>query len=148
MSLPGKHMEQLRLFPSQMLPRNQLKKPLRDILRDISKRSKANVDMRGGPGGAIIFEGSGSVNGVREALKDVAQQVGSKVRFLQSDNMKVTIFLNKMSFFFLAICPCPHPHLRSSSYHWPARRCGSRHPATHRRTGAGSPCRRFRSRGQ
>ncbi|THC92336.1 hypothetical protein EYZ11_008205 [Aspergillus tanneri] len=78
MSLPGKHMEQLRLVPSQMLPRGQLKKPLRDILRDISKRSKANVDMRGGPGGSIIFEGKGSVDAVRQALKEVAQQVGSK----------------------------------------------------------------------
>ncbi|KAL2861325.1 hypothetical protein BJX68DRAFT_2057 [Aspergillus pseudodeflectus] len=78
MSLPGKHMEQLRLAPSQMLQRGQLKKPLRDILRDISKRSKANVDMRGGPGGSIIFEGKGSVDAVRQALKQVAQQVGSK----------------------------------------------------------------------
>ncbi|KAL4803736.1 hypothetical protein BDV18DRAFT_153610 [Aspergillus unguis] len=78
MSLPGKHMEQLRLAPSQMLQRGQLKKPLRDILRDISKRSKANVDMRGGPGGSIIFEGRGSVEAVRQALKQVAQQVGSK----------------------------------------------------------------------
>lgn len=79
MSLPGKHVEQLRLAPSQMLPRGQLKKPLRDILRDISRRSKANVDMRGGPGGSIIFEGKGSVDAVRQALKEVAQQVGSKV---------------------------------------------------------------------
>lgn len=78
MSLPGKHLEQLRLAPSQMLPRGQLKKPLRDILRDITRRSKANVDMRGGPGGTIIFEGTGSVDAVRQALKDVAQQVGSK----------------------------------------------------------------------
>ncbi|KAI9376571.1 hypothetical protein BJX61DRAFT_254097 [Aspergillus egyptiacus] len=78
MALPGKHMEQLRLAPSQMLQRGQLKKPLRDILRDISKRSKANVDMRGGPGGSIIFEGRGSVDAVRQALKQVAQQVGSK----------------------------------------------------------------------
>ncbi|KAL4895062.1 hypothetical protein BDV59DRAFT_159537 [Aspergillus ambiguus] len=78
MALPGKHMEQLRLAPSQMLPRGQLKKPLRDILRDISRRSKANVDMRGGPGGSIIFEGKGSVDAVRQALKEVAQQVGSK----------------------------------------------------------------------
>lgn len=79
MSLPGKHMEQLRLAPSQMQPRGQLKKPLRDILRDISRRSKATVDMRGGPGGSIIFEGKGSVDSVRQALKEVAQQVGSKV---------------------------------------------------------------------
>ncbi|KAJ5168811.1 K Homology domain type 1 [Penicillium canariense] len=78
MSLPGKHMEQLRLAPSQMQPRGQLKKPLRDILRDISRRSKATVDMRDGPGGSIIFEGKGSVDAVRQALKEVAQQVGSK----------------------------------------------------------------------
>ncbi|KAJ5727219.1 hypothetical protein N7493_005039 [Penicillium malachiteum] len=78
MSLPGKHMEQLRLAPSQMLPRGQLKKPLRDILRDISRGSKATVDMRGGPGGSIIFEGKGSVESVRQALKEVALQVGSK----------------------------------------------------------------------
>ncbi|KAF4216212.1 hypothetical protein CNMCM8980_006576 [Aspergillus fumigatiaffinis] len=78
MSLPGKHMEQLRLAPSQMMPRAQLKKPLKDILRDISRRSKATVDMRGGPGGSIIFEGKGSVESVRQALKEVAQQVGSK----------------------------------------------------------------------
>ncbi|KAH8704958.1 putative RNA binding effector protein Scp160 [Talaromyces proteolyticus] len=77
-SLPGKHVEQLRLAPSQMLPRGQLKKPVRDILRDITKRSKATVDMRGGPNGSIIFEGKGSADAVRQALKEVAQQVGSK----------------------------------------------------------------------
>lgn len=84
MALPGKHMEQLRLAPSQMQPRGQMKKPLRDILRDISRRSKANVDMRGGPGGSIIFEGKGSVDAVRQALREVAQQVGSKVHGLET----------------------------------------------------------------
>ncbi|KAJ5646648.1 K Homology domaintype 1 [Penicillium lividum] len=78
MSLPGKHTEQLRLAPSQMLPRGQMKKPLQDILRDISRRSKATVAMRSGPGGAFVFEGKGSVDSVRQALKEVAQQVGSK----------------------------------------------------------------------
>lgn len=79
MTLPGKHTESFRLDPSQMIPRGQLKKPLRDILRDISRKSKASVDMRGGPNGAIIFDGKGSVEAVRQALKEVAQQVGSKV---------------------------------------------------------------------
>ncbi|EED23359.1 RNA binding effector protein Scp160, putative [Talaromyces stipitatus ATCC 10500] len=78
MTMPGKYVEKLRLAPSQMLPRNQLKKPVRDILRDISKRSKATVDMRAGPNGSIIFEGKGSVDAVQQALKEVAQQVGSK----------------------------------------------------------------------
>ncbi|PGH11076.1 hypothetical protein AJ79_05118 [Helicocarpus griseus UAMH5409] len=78
MSLPGKHVERIRFAPSQMLPRGQLKKPIRDILRDTSKRSKAIVDMHNGPGESIIFEGKGSVEAVRQALKEVAQQVGSK----------------------------------------------------------------------
>lgn len=82
MAMPGKHVERIRFAPSQMLPRGQLKKPIRDILRDISKRSKATVDMHNGPGDSLIFEGKGSVDAVRQALKDVAQQVGSKVSSL------------------------------------------------------------------
>ncbi|PGH00934.1 hypothetical protein AJ80_09096 [Polytolypa hystricis UAMH7299] len=78
MTLPGKHVERIRFAPSQMLPPSQLKKPIRDILRDTSKRSKAVVDIHNGPGGSIIFEGKGSVDAVRQALKEVAQQVGSK----------------------------------------------------------------------
>lgn len=81
MTMPGKHVERIRFAPSQMLSRGQLKKPIRDILRDISKRSKATVDMHNGPGDSLIFEGKGSVESVRQALKEVAQQVGSKVSF-------------------------------------------------------------------
>ncbi|OAX83796.1 hypothetical protein ACJ72_01833 [Emergomyces africanus] len=78
MTMPGKHVERIRFAPSQMLPRSQLKKPIRDILRDTSRRFKAVVDMYNGPGETIIFEGKGSVDAVRQALKEVAQQVGSK----------------------------------------------------------------------
>lgn len=94
-------MEQLRLAPSQMLPRGQLKKPLRDILRDISKRSMANVDMRGGPNGSIIFEGKGSADAVRQALKEVAQQVGSKVCSLPTtfELFNVNVLVSNLSAF-------------------------------------------------
>ncbi|WEW58179.1 hypothetical protein PRK78_003647 [Emydomyces testavorans] len=78
LSMPGKHVEQIRFAPSQMLPRSKLSKPLSDIVRDISKKSKARLDAREGPGGSYIFEGTGTVDAVRQALKDVAQQVGSK----------------------------------------------------------------------
>lgn len=115
MSLPGKHMEQLRLAPSQMLPRGQLKKPVRDILRDISRRSKATVDMRGGPGGSIIFEGKGTVDSVRQALREVAQQVGSKVRGLNIFTRKFEL-TNSSS---LAIGSCPDPDFRARPHHWP-----------------------------
>lgn len=68
-----------------MTPRSQLKKPVNDILRDINKRSKATVEMKaGGPGGVVVFEGSGPVDAVRVALKEVATQLCSKVRTLRS----------------------------------------------------------------
>ena len=84
MSMPGKHTERIQFSPSQIMPRQQMKKPLPDVLRDINRRSKAKVEMRSGPGGTIIFEGTGPVEAVRLALKEIAQQIGSKVRFLVS----------------------------------------------------------------
>lgn len=54
--IPGRHSERIRFAPSQLLPRNQLKKPLPDVLRSINKSSKANVEMKPGPNGTIIFE--------------------------------------------------------------------------------------------
>ena len=79
MSMPGRHSERVQFAPSQLLPRKEMKKPLNDVLRDINKRSKATVEMKPGPGGVIYFEGKGPVDAVRQALKDVAREVGSKV---------------------------------------------------------------------
>ena len=78
MSMPGKHTERIPLAPSQLLPRGELRKPLQDVLRDINKRSKAKVTKSEGQGGMIIFEGIGPRDAVRQALKDVAKEVGSK----------------------------------------------------------------------
>ena len=79
MSLPGRHTEKVQFAPSQLTPRNQLKKPVQDVLRDINKRSKARIEMSTGQGGVIVFEGTGPVDAVRQALKDVAKELGSKV---------------------------------------------------------------------
>lgn len=79
LSMPGRHTERIQFAPSQLLPRNQLKKPILDVLRDINKRSKATVEMRPGPGGVINFEGRGPTDAVRQALRDVAKELGSKV---------------------------------------------------------------------
>ena len=77
-SLPGKHTERISFAPGMILPRAQMKKPLPEVLRDINRRSKANVEYRSGPGGSLVFEGTGPVDAVRQALKDVANEVGSK----------------------------------------------------------------------
>ncbi|CAD6590598.1 MAG: hypothetical protein ASARMPRED_004872 [Alectoria sarmentosa] len=78
MPIPGRHSERIQFAPSQLLPRDQLKKPLHDVLRSINKSSKAKVEMKSGPNGNIIFEGTGPVDAARQALKDLAREVGSK----------------------------------------------------------------------
>ncbi|KAK5124868.1 hypothetical protein LTR85_001058 [Meristemomyces frigidus] len=85
MQLPGRQSEQIQLPISMMTPRNQLKKPLNDILRDINKRSKATVEVRAGPSGHMTFEGTGPTNDVRAALKEVANQLCAR------QNIKVPV---------------------------------------------------------
>lgn len=79
LTMPGKHVEQIRFAPSQMLARNQLKRPVPEVIKDVSRKFKTRLDVREGPNGSYIFEGTGTVDSVRQALKEVAQQVGSKV---------------------------------------------------------------------
>lgn len=78
MPLPGKHSERIQFSPSQLLPRDQLKKPVHDVLRGINKKSKAVVQLKSGPNGTIFFEATGPPDATRQALIDVAREVGSK----------------------------------------------------------------------
>lgn len=79
MNIPGKHTERISFSPKQLTPRQQLKKPVNDIIRDINRRSKAKVEYKVGPGGTVIFESTGPVDAVRQSLKEIADEVGSKV---------------------------------------------------------------------
>ena len=78
MSIPGKYSERITLYPQEMRPRTQLKKARPDVVRDIDRRSKANIKMISGPGGAVHFDAEGPVEAVRQALKEVAKELGSK----------------------------------------------------------------------
>ncbi|KAF2755730.1 hypothetical protein EJ05DRAFT_540392 [Pseudovirgaria hyperparasitica] len=76
--LPGRHQESIDLTPSQMLPRHQMKKPIKDTLNDINRTSKAKVTMRE-VGGKYKFESQGpTVDDVRNALRQVARELGTK----------------------------------------------------------------------
>ena len=79
MAIPGRHTERISLTPSQLLPRAQMKKPLADILKDVNKRSKASITTTTGQGGAQWFIAVGPVDACRQALKDLVEQIGSKV---------------------------------------------------------------------
>jgi transcription antitermination factor NusA-like protein len=83
MNLPGKDSDSLHFYPAELVPKNQLKKPLNDILRDINRRSKAKVECRtGGPNGLVTFTATGPKDAVHQALKDVANEVAAKVSYV------------------------------------------------------------------
>jgi hypothetical protein len=83
MNIPGKHTERISFSPNQLTPRQQLKKPINDIIRDINRRSKAKLEFKSGPSGTVIFESTGPVEAVRQTLKEIANEVGSKVRLFR-----------------------------------------------------------------
>ncbi|QIX01503.1 hypothetical protein AMS68_007020 [Peltaster fructicola] len=85
MSLPGRYTESINLHQSVLKKRDELKRPVGEILRDINKKSKATVEMRQGPNGVQIFEGTGPVDAVRTALKEVAGQLCT------TQNLKVPV---------------------------------------------------------
>lgn len=84
MNLPGKHTERISFSTAQLTPRQQLKKPVGEIIRDINRKSKARLEQKTGPHGQIIFEATGPVEAVRESLKEIANEVGSKVGYSET----------------------------------------------------------------
>lgn len=77
-ALPGRHVERISFRPGQLKDPKELKKPIPQLLQEINKKSKAKITMREGMGGVRIFEGAGPVDAAREALKEIASQIGAK----------------------------------------------------------------------
>ncbi|KAF2741839.1 hypothetical protein M011DRAFT_472723 [Sporormia fimetaria CBS 119925] len=79
MNLPGKDSDHIVFLPRDLIPRDQLKKPLKDIIADINRRSKAKLEVRtGGPQGMVTFTATGPKDAVRQALTEVANEVAAK----------------------------------------------------------------------
>ena len=72
MSIPGRFTDHIQLAPSQMA-KNKVAKP---VLDDINRKSKARVNQRAGPNQSVVFEGTGPQEAVRQALKQISQQLG------------------------------------------------------------------------
>ena len=77
-SIPGRNVETLYLEPQHVLPRNQLKRPLPDIIKDLNRRSRANINMSTLGNGKLKFEATGPQDMALQALKDLVNQVGTK----------------------------------------------------------------------
>jgi hypothetical protein len=76
--IPGWDSQKVELYPQQ-INRGQLKKPLQEIIRDINKRSKANITSTAGAGTVLVFEGRGPKDAVTSALKELVQTICTKV---------------------------------------------------------------------
>lgn len=81
LSLPGRYQEDMRMRTDQL--RQDLRRPITDLLKDINKKSKAKVEMSRA-NGFVTFRGSGpNQETVHQVLKEVAIQLGEKVRAQQ-----------------------------------------------------------------
>ncbi|KAI1766953.1 hypothetical protein GGR53DRAFT_484179 [Hypoxylon sp. FL1150] len=78
MSIPGRNVEAVVLEQQYILPRNQLKRPIPDIVKDINRKSRAVISMVPGPNGHLKFEATGPQDKAQQALRDLVQQIGSK----------------------------------------------------------------------
>jgi len=77
--IPGRNVETLFLEPQHILPRTQLKRPLADIIKDVNRKSRASITQSTIGNGKYKFEATGPQELARQALKDLVQQIGTKV---------------------------------------------------------------------
>lgn len=73
--------DHVHFAPHELLKKGELKKPISEILREVNKKSnKAKIEQTYGTDGGLTFVSRGdNVEAGRQALKELAKQVGSKV---------------------------------------------------------------------
>ncbi|KAI1079981.1 hypothetical protein F5B20DRAFT_147309 [Whalleya microplaca] len=76
--IPGRNVETVVLESRFILPRNQLKRPIPDIVKDINRKSRAVITMVPAPSGHLKFEATGPQDKAQQALRDLVQQIGIK----------------------------------------------------------------------
>lgn len=80
MFIPGRNVETVTLEPQFIMPRGQLKRPIPDIMKDINRKSRANITMATASNGRLRFDATGPQDVAQQALKDLVQQIGTRVR--------------------------------------------------------------------
>ncbi|KAH8897083.1 hypothetical protein GQ53DRAFT_818371 [Thozetella sp. PMI_491] len=78
LSIPGRNVETIYLDPSDVLPRNELKRPVPDIIKDANRRSRANITMSTQGNGRLKLEATGPQDIAQQALRDLVRQIGKK----------------------------------------------------------------------
>ncbi|KAK0385284.1 hypothetical protein NLU13_7760 [Sarocladium strictum] len=78
MFIPGRSIESVTLEPQFIMQRNQLKRPIQDTIKDINRRSRAQITMSTATNGRLKFDATGPQDVAQQALKDLVQQIGTR----------------------------------------------------------------------
>ncbi|KAK7398660.1 hypothetical protein QQX98_011964 [Neonectria punicea] len=78
MLIPGRNVETVTLDPQYIMPRAQLKRPIADTIKDINRKSRANITMGTSSNGRLKFDATGPQDVAQQALKDLVFQIGTK----------------------------------------------------------------------
>lgn len=76
-SLAGQGAPLYTLQPREVLTRKELKRPIPEVLKDINKKTRANLSMTTGEGGVLKFSATGPVsdNVKHQAFRDLGAQI-------------------------------------------------------------------------
>ncbi|KAF7544898.1 hypothetical protein G7046_g9681 [Stylonectria norvegica] len=78
MFIPGRNVETVTLEPQYIMPRGQLKRPIPDIIKDINRKSRANITMATSSNGRLKFDATGPQDVAQQALKNLVSQIGTR----------------------------------------------------------------------
>ncbi|KAM3486393.1 hypothetical protein MY8738_000609 [Beauveria namnaoensis] len=78
MSIPGRQVESVTLEPQFIMERSKLKRPISEILRDLNRKSRANITMSTVSNGRVKFDATGPQDVAQQALKDLVNQIGRR----------------------------------------------------------------------
>ena len=79
MSIPGRNVESVTLESSFVKKRDQLRRPMADIIRDQNRKSRANITMSTASNGRLKFDATGPQDVAQQALKDLVAEIGTRV---------------------------------------------------------------------
>ena len=80
---PGQqHQERIELAKDHILKRDQLKKPLPEILREVNKKYRSNITQTTGLEGKMTFTAYGPPAASRTGIKALMEQIGAKVSWM------------------------------------------------------------------
>lgn len=79
-TLPGRNVESITIDKDHILNRQDLRRPIPEVIRDINRKSRANISMHPVGERSTRFDATGPQDVAQQALKELVRQIGTRVR--------------------------------------------------------------------